>query len=196
MQFTYKILPGFLTKEECDLLLDFSLKNLKLRIAELANTTNDAVKTYDDKGRKSNIAWHQYYETFPFLYEKLSKVLIDEINVKGFDLDYLASPFQFTEYKVGDYFHWHRDSVGKVVSQEERYCSMVIQLNDKYDGGDLELKLENNNTQMVVEKGIGNLIIFLSNLEHRVTDVTEGSRYTLVNWVGLKQINNYKKTLL
>jgi predicted 2-oxoglutarate/Fe(II)-dependent dioxygenase YbiX len=60
----------------------------------------------------------------------------------------------------------------------------------------LQLKLENDNTQIQVEKGIGNLIIFLSNLEHRVTDVTMGNRYTLVNWVGLKKINNYKKTLL
>jgi Rps23 Pro-64 3,4-dihydroxylase Tpa1-like proline 4-hydroxylase len=195
MQFIYKILPGFLTKEECDLLLDFSLKNLKLHVAELANTTDETVKTYN-KGRKSNIAWHQYYETFPFLYEKLSKVLIDEISVKGFDLDYLASPFQFTEYKVGDYFNWHRDSVRNIVTQEERYCSMVIQLNNNYDGGDLELKLENDHTQIKVEKGIGDLIIFLSNLEHRVTDVTSGNRYTLVNWVGLKHINNFKKTLL
>jgi predicted 2-oxoglutarate/Fe(II)-dependent dioxygenase YbiX len=73
---------------------------------------------------------------------------------------------------------------------------MVIQLNDDYEGGDLQLKLENDNTQIQVEKGIGNLIIFLSNLEHRVTDITRGNRYTLVNWVGLKQINNFKKTLL
>ena len=53
MQFRYKILPEFLTKEECDLLLNFSLKNLKLDTATLANTTGEAVKTYDDKGRKS-----------------------------------------------------------------------------------------------------------------------------------------------
>lgn len=195
MQFRYKILPEFLTKEECDLLLNFSLKNLKLDTATLANTTGEAVKTYDDKGRKSNIAWYQYYETFPFLYEKLSKVLIDEISVKGFDLDYLASPFQFTEYKIGDYFHWHKDTHGKVVTQEERYCSMVIQLNDKYDGGNLELKTPDADI-LKIEKRVGDLIIFLSNIEHRVTDVTLGCRYTLVNWVGLKHIDNFKKTLL
>lgn len=195
MQFTYKILPAFLSQEECDLLLDFSLKNLKLSTAELANPTIDVVKTYNDKGRKSNIAWHQYYETFPFLYEKLSKILIDEISVKGFDLDYLASPFQFTEYKVGDYFNWHKDTMGDVVTQEERYCSMVIQLNDKYEGGNLELKPSDTDI-LKVERGVGDLIIFLSNIEHRVTNVIDGNRYTLVNWVGLKQIANYKKTLL
>ena len=49
---------------------------------------------------------------------------------------------------------------------------------------------------MKVEKGIGNTIVFLSDIEHRVIGVKNGNRYTLVNWVGLKKINNYKKTLL
>jgi predicted 2-oxoglutarate/Fe(II)-dependent dioxygenase YbiX len=196
MQFTYKILPNFLTKDECDLLLEFSLKNLELSEAQLVSLSKDTVNTYSNKGRKSNIAWHQYYETFPFLYNKLTKVLTDEISVKGFDLDYLASPFQFTEYKIGDYFHWHKDILGKTITQEERYCSMVIQLNNEYEGGDLELKLSDNDAPFIVEKGTGNLIIFLSNIEHRVTNLTLGSRYTLVNWVGLKRIDNFKKTLL
>jgi predicted 2-oxoglutarate/Fe(II)-dependent dioxygenase YbiX len=49
---------------------------------------------------------------------------------------------------------------------------------------------------MIVEKGVGNTIIFLSNIEHRVTPVEKGNRYTLVNWVGLKENNSFKKTLL
>ena len=195
MQFTHKILPNFLTKEECDILLDFSIKNLKLSAANLIKLENNPPSTYS-KGRKSNIAWHQYYETFPFLYNKLSKVLTDDISVKGFDLDYVSSPFQFTEYMVGDYFDWHKDTIANIVKQEERYYSMVIQLNNEYDGGNLELKLTGDDTSTIVEKGIGNLIIFLSNIEHRVTNVKSGTRYTLVNWVGLKQINNFKKTLL
>lgn len=196
MQFTYKILSDFLTKEECNLLLDFSLKNLELSEAKIVSTNNESDKTYGNKQRKSNVGWHQYYKTFPFLYKKLTEILIDEINVKGYDLDYEASPFQFTEYKIGDYFHWHTDTLGKDVTQEERYCSMVIQLNDEYSGGDLELKLLDNSIPMVFEKGVGNLIIFLSNIEHRVTKITSGNRYTLVNWVGLKQTHNFKKTLL
>jgi predicted 2-oxoglutarate/Fe(II)-dependent dioxygenase YbiX len=49
---------------------------------------------------------------------------------------------------------------------------------------------------MKVEKGIGNTIVFLSDIEHRVTGVKTGVRYTLVNWVGIKEKSNYKKTLL
>jgi predicted 2-oxoglutarate/Fe(II)-dependent dioxygenase YbiX len=72
---------------------------------------------------------------------------------------------------------------------------LVIQLNDEYEEGDLQIKDDQNQT-LVVEKGIGNLILFLSNIEHKVVPVKSGIRYTLVNWVKLKQKKDYKKTLL
>jgi Rps23 Pro-64 3,4-dihydroxylase Tpa1-like proline 4-hydroxylase len=190
MSFTYKSIPNLLTKKECDLILDFSLKNLKLKSARVVGQHEP---NYD--ARKSNVVFYPYYEKFPFTLEKISKLLDENIIVKGFDLDYKNSEFQFTEYNDGDYFAWHKDITGNEVTQYDRYCSLVIQLNDEYEEGDLELKLSNDSI-MKVEKGIGNTIVFLSDIEHRVTGVKNGNRYTLVNWVGLKKINNYKKTLL
>ena len=72
---------------------------------------------------------------------------------------------------------------------------MVIQLNDEYTDGVLEVKISDDET-IVVEKGVGNLIIFLSELRHRVIPVATGTRYTLVNWISIKPKENYKKTLL
>jgi PKHD-type hydroxylase len=193
MSFTYKIIPNLLTKEECDLVLKFSLENLTLNTAE---TTGNNESNYDKiNHRKSNVAFYPYYEKFPFLLEKISKLINDNIVVKGFDLDYNDTQFQFTEYKIGDYFEWHTDSNGKDFTQCDRYCSLVIQLNDDYESGNLEIKLSEA-SPMIVEKGVGNTIIFLSNIEHRVTPVEKGNRYTLVNWVGLKENNSFKKTLL
>jgi Rps23 Pro-64 3,4-dihydroxylase Tpa1-like proline 4-hydroxylase len=190
MSFTHKTVSGFLTKEECDLLLNFSLDNLKLNIGE-------TIGAYSKNSlRKSDVAFYPYYITFPFLYEKINQVLSNEINVKGFDLNYKDSEFQFTKYTVGDYFNWHKDIIGDVITRQDRYCSMVIQLNDDYEDGDLEIKLTNDGNSLIVEKGIGNLVIFLSDMEHRVTNVTKGNRYTLVNWIGLKENQNFKKTLL
>ena len=192
MAFTYKVIPKLLTKEECDLVLKFSLENLTLNTATIL--IDDA--SYDHTNhRKSNVAFYPYYEKFPFILEKISKLINDNISVKGFDLDYNDTRFQFTEYKIGDYFEWHTDSNGKDFTQCDRYCSLVIQLNDEYKEGDLELKLSEDST-IIVEKGTGNTIIFLSNIEHRVTSVEKGNRYTLVNWIGLKENNNFKKTLL
>ena len=192
MAFTHKIIPNLLTKEECDLVLKFSLENLTLNTA---TTLSNNGSYYETNRRKSNIAFYPYYEKFPFILEKISKLLQESISVKGFDLDYNDTRFQFTEYKIGDYFQWHTDSNGKEITQCDRYCSLVIQLNDEYKEGDLELKLSEDST-IIVEKGTGNTIIFLSNIEHRVTSVEKGNRYTLVNWIGLKENNNFKKTLL
>ena len=190
MTFTHKIIPNLLTKEECDLILNFSLENLTLNTAL---TVGHYESNYNS--RKSNVAFYPYYKKFPFMLEKISKLINDNISVKGFDLDYNDSQFQFTEYKIGDYFEWHSDITGKEITQYDRYCSLVIQLNDDYKEGNLEIKLSEDST-IIVERGVGNTIVFLSNLEHRVTMVENGNRYTLVNWVGLKENNNYKKTLL
>jgi Rps23 Pro-64 3,4-dihydroxylase Tpa1-like proline 4-hydroxylase len=190
MAFTYTIKPNLLTKDECDLILNFSIDNLILKPASIVG---EEEHNYDV--RKSNVVFYPYYQKFPFILEKISKLINENISVKGFDLDYKNSEFQFTEYKIGDFFGWHRDITGSEITQYKRYCSLVIQLNDEYEDGDLEIKLSDNSV-MTVEKGIGNVIVFLSNMEHRVTSVKSGNRYTLVNWVGLKENSNYKKTLL
>jgi PKHD-type hydroxylase len=193
MAFRQTIVPEFLTKEECDIILNFSLTELKLEPSEIINDYTDG--DVNTKIRESNQVFYPYYKKFPFLLEKMSKLLNQYIFVKGFDLDFENSQFQFTEYHPGGHFDWHRDSYGKKITDYDRYCSLVIQLNDGYGDGDLQIKDEQNEIQ-TVEKGIGNLILFLSNIEHRVVPVKSGIRYTLVNWVKLKQIKDYKKTLL
>jgi Rps23 Pro-64 3,4-dihydroxylase Tpa1-like proline 4-hydroxylase len=192
MSFTHKTISNFLTELECKQILDFSLKNLVLSPAEIINTTTDGV---DNLSRKSDIVFYPYYKKFPFLLEKTSKLLFNTLNVKGFNLDYKNSEFQFTQYNVGDFFNWHKDVYGDKITEFDRYCSIVIQLNNEYKNGDLELKVDEDKI-VIVEKGIGNLTIFLSDMEHRVNTITSGNRYTLVNWVGLIKEINYKKTLL
>lgn len=193
MAFRYKIVPEFLTKEECNMILDFSIKNLKLEPSEIVTNYSDG--DINTNIRKSNQVFFPYYKEFPFLLEKMSILLNENINVKGFDLDYENSQFQFTEYKTGDHFGWHKDVVGDKIRDYDRYCSIVIQLNDDYSGGDLEIKGLINNSS-TIEKGVGNLVLFLSSMEHRVIPVKSGIRYTLVNWVKLKAKKDYKKTLL
>jgi len=193
MAFTYTIEPNFLSKEECDEILNFSLKELKLVPSGVFN--EDGLDGVYTDIRISNQTFYPYYEKFPFLLEKMSKLLNKHIFVKGFDLDFEKSQFQFTEYHSGGHFDWHSDVTGKRVTDYDRYCSLVIQLNDEYEDGDLQIKDEKNET-LIIEKGTGNLILFLSNIEHRVVPVKSGIRYTLVNWVKLKEKKHYKKTLL
>lgn len=191
MAFTHIIEPNFLTKEECDEILNFSLTNLKLTTSKVIY--NNIEETNDV--RKSNQVLYPYYKQFPFLLEKISKLLNQHIKVKGFDLNYKNSKFQFTEYNPGDHFGWHTDVYDGKITNEVRYCSLVILLNNNYEDGNLQLK--NSKDELItIEKGIGNLVLFLSDIEHMVQPIKSGVRYTLVNWVGVIVNNNYKKTLL
>ena len=191
MSFTYTIEPQFLSKEECDTILNFSLENLELNPSKVIYNNTEEINDV----RKSNQIYYPYYKKYPFLLEKMSKLLNKYINVKGFDLDYEHSEFQFTEYNIGGHFDWHKDVYGEKITNYDRYCSLVIQLNDNYEDGDLQIK--NLNEEIItVEKGVGNLILFLSDIEHRVIPVKSGSRYTIVNWIKLMEKKEYKKTLL
>jgi len=191
MAFTYTIEPNFLSKEECNEILNFSLENLTLIPSKVIY--NDIKET--NKVRKSNQIYYPYYAKFPFLLEKMSKLLNKHINVKGFDLDYKHSEFQFTEYKIDGHFDWHKDVYGEKITNYDRYCSLVIQLNDEYEEGNLQIKNLGGEI-LTIEKGVGNLILFLSDIEHRVVPVKNGVRYTIVNWIKLKQNKDYKKTML
>jgi PKHD-type hydroxylase len=101
--------------------------------------------------------------------------------------------FQFTEYKEGEYFDWHVDSTDTIY--RDRFTSIVIQLNNSYEGGILEIK--NLKAELVpIENKIGTLYIFNSRLLHRVTPIIDGERYSLVNWVSLVKTNLTKQNLL
>ena len=100
--------------------------------------------------------------------------------------------FQFTEYNVGDHYEWHTDRSQTYI---DRFVSTVIQLNDGYSGGILEIKDSKNNL-ISIEQKKGNLYIFDSGLKHRVTNVDAGERYSLVNWVSLIKTNSKKQNIL
>ena len=81
------------------------------------------------------------------------------------------------------------------MNYQDRFCSVVIQLNDSYEGADLLYK-DANDVVTTFERGIGNMFMFNSSIEHKVTPVKKGIRYSLVTWIKLKEIKEFKKTLL
>lgn len=182
----FTTIKQFLTKEECDSLLQFSLTK-ELKPALLGMT-----ETLDLKNRKSNIFFHDYSLDFPNLNEKLIKIFKEEVKVKGYEIDFTDNEFQFTQYTKDGYYNWHTDSDAVM---KERYCSMVIQLNEEYTGGELQIKDINDN-EITLEKGLGNLFIFYSHLTHRVKPIIYGTRYSLVNWFKIIPLGNFKKTLV
>ena len=70
----------------------------------------------------------------------------------------------------------------------------MIQLNNDYTGGKLEII--NEGESITIPSDTGNLSIFLSENNHRVTNVESGVRYSLVTWLSLEKQKEYKKTFL
>ena len=68
--------------------------------------------------------------------------------------------------------------------QRQRKVSLTVQLTDgdDYEGGDLQLW--RGNTRLNAPRGKGTVVIFPSYMMHRVTEVTKGTRESLVLWVG------------
>ena len=73
----YTTIPNFLSKKECEDLLQFSLtKELKPALVGGPNKLNL-------KSRKSNVFFYDYSLNFPNLNEKLIKIFKEEVKVKA-----------------------------------------------------------------------------------------------------------------
>lgn len=181
--FQYKLINEFLSEYQCQSVLDYSLNNIELQTAKIIGENEVIV----DSHRKSKIGFNKY-DNFDFLYNKITNLINENLSVNGYEIKWNNKGYQFTSYGKRDYYNWHTDE------GHERYCSVVILLNDNYDGGLLELMVENKIVK--IEPKRGNAVIFLSNLNHRVTEVLEGTRYSLVNWLTLTPIEGRKKSII
>jgi PKHD-type hydroxylase len=179
------IFENFLSTEECDLILNKCKNELTLSEAKFYTNNPTPLK----KNRKSSVGW---ISDLGFLNERLVNKLRETFNINGMEVTGLGD-YQFTEYKEGDYFDWHTDSTDTIFTH--RFASVVIQLNDTYSNGVLEIK-NIKGELLPIENKIGTLYIFNSRLVHRVTPVTDGVRYSLVNWVSLVKTNSGKQNLI
>ena len=177
-------IPNFISKDECNSLLIKCKEELVLKNA----TVRDG--QVDFKSRKSSVA---FIDDLGFLNKRLENILIDSVKINGFSVSGLQS-FQFTEYSVGEFYGWHTDSSVDNPKFSNRFYSTVIQLNDEYTEGELQLNIDGN--EITLEPGLGTLYMFPSYTLHQVKPITSGVRYSLVNWVKLVENKNEKKSLL
>ena len=178
------IINNFLSIEECESILNYSLSNLKLKKGQIGIDNEFKVNLH----RESNVAFDQYLQ-FPYLIDRIQSLVLSNIKIKGFGVNFQNKKFQFTQYKPGGYYDWHTDTGSNLLN--DRYCSIVIQLNNNYENGELQFK--NINTE---KSNTGTLYMFLSDIYHRVTPITTGIRYSLVMWLNLSPVKSYSKSLI
>jgi PKHD-type hydroxylase len=147
----------------------------------------------DIENRLSDVSWtsEQWVINliWPFMTEANEKA--------GWNFDIRAvESMQITRYGPDGFYGWHVDGCAdslstynnpdnKFMHGNARKLSMTILLNDNYQGGEFQFSNYHKLTHSVETpefKKSGSLIIFPSFMEHQVSLVTKGTRYSLVAW--------------
>lgn len=178
-------IENFLTPEECD---------------EIIKEFNNYLEEGDVLGaRKSARKSLVRFIEIDDLHEKILKTINNLVSLKNFHVE-KNEKIQFTKYEMGDYFDWHIDTIydsdNITENVKNRTYSIVIQLNDEYEGGNFLYEDTNTKEINVLKKEKGSIFLFNSSIKHKVDIITKGVRYSLVIWLKLKQKENIKKTLL
>lgn len=175
-----RITKNFLTKEECEIIIDYGNKKNK----QIASIGNNSI---NKKIRKNKLVWFGSKDaSLAWLYKKIISLVYEQNqNHYKFDLYGLTEDLQFTIYDtIDDHYKWHCDSGAGIV----RKLSLSIQLSDPkdYEGCELQFieSLDNEDSNKDILKQQGNLVIFPSYVPHKVTPLISGKRYSLVTWIG------------
>lgn len=148
-----------------------------------AATGQEASSKQKDSVRKSTVRWlYDDIGELDWVYERLFN-MTNEANdhLWNFNLSHAGEVLQYTEYpENGGHYDWHIDCGHNM--QAQRKISITVQLNDDYDGGELELW--RGQSPATAHKEKGTVVIFPSYMLHRVAPVTNGVRNSLVLWIG------------
>ena len=163
------------TPDECDSII---------HLAERKGLRRGRVSGRGDyqKDRLSDIRFLFPDDTTIWMFQRVTEEIMD-LNQQffGFDVTGLAEGIQFTRYTApGENYDWHVDAT---YQQARRKLSFSVLLSDpdEYQGGDFQVMLGREPATLPRERGT--MLAFPSYVVHRVTPVTEGTRYSLVAWI-------------
>ena len=149
----------------------------------------------DKKVRISDVVWINDQ----WIYDTIWPYMEEANKQAGWKYDIRAiENMQITRYKKGGYYHFHKDGKGdhlsvydrpdsKFLHGHVRKLSMTVLLNDNYEGGEFQFARYNYRKEECEIRSLGfnktgMIVVFPADVEHRVTPVTKGIRYSLVVW--------------
>ena len=150
----------------------------------------------DTKIRISDVHW----TTEQWLYDLIWPYMLEANKQSGWNLDISAAEnMQLGRYRKGGFYSWHKDGSSdslaayfelwdepknEFLNGKVRKISMSLILNDDFEGGEFEFCCYDKGECEItpIELKRGDMMFFPSGMEHRVTPVTKGVRYSLVSW--------------
>ena len=130
------------------------------------------------KTRKTQLKWLDANDTI----NRVMRDYMMEANSNFFNYEITRQELiQFGKYENGGHYTWHQDPI-KEQTDICRKLTTAIFLSDPttYEGGVFEFYDGDNITIPTVDQG--SVIVFASQDWHRVTPVTSGVRFSLVQW--------------
>jgi len=190
---------GALDKKSCNKILNLAEGKWKESTVNVKNGVTDdeginkLIFDTDKNNRISDIVWARDQ----WIYDIVWPIMFQANDQAGWKYDIRAAEdAQITRYKKGGYYQFHRDGMGDHLSIYNkpkvealhgyvRKLSMTVLLNDNYEGGEFQFAnyFQEKCTIVTPEfNKMGSVIVFPSDMEHRVAPVTKGTRYSLVTW--------------
>jgi len=154
------------SKEECDKIISLSKTNLQKWSSNDRNYISNAI----DYTLETN-----------WLFDRLKTFFELETEIKILKLN---SQIHFHKFIKGDWFEKHNDI------RETRVYGIGVLLNNTFEGGDFKLY---NPIEQTLNKVIGNTYIFDVRIEHEITPILNGERYSLL-WFLKKNHIKFKNT--
>jgi PKHD-type hydroxylase len=178
VNYSYWKWDAALSKEFCH----SALEQIDWAVAITAQVGVNKTGVVDPVQRRTDIIWQEAMQPLGCI----AKCYMETANQSaewGYNLS-SQEKTQLSRYKSIDegHYDWHMDADAPQNGMQ-RKLSCVILLNDpsEFEGGVLQLKgMEDQN---LLDKQ-GSIIIFPSFIEHKVTPVTKGVRYSAVTWAG------------
>jgi hypothetical protein len=157
------------TKEECEIILSYN---------------NTHITNWKMEDRKYNSQPIDYSIETKWLFDKLKDFVERDIDI---EINVVKKQIHFHRFKEGDWFAKHNDI------RDNRIYAVGVLLNDNFDGGDFKLY---NTTEHTLNKIAGNTYVFDVRIEHEITPILNGERYSLLWFLQYQHIKIEKNKLI
>ena len=141
------------SKEECQSIIFYGSNNI----------TN-----WNTKDRKYHSQPITYSLETKWFFDKLKTFFEEQSNIQ---IKKNKEVIHFHKFVKGDWFGKHNDI------RENRLYAVGVLLNNDFEGGDFKL---HNPNEYILDKQIGNTYIFDVRIDHEITPILEGERYSLL----------------
>lgn len=172
---SYWLFESLISSEMCDLII----KETNWSEAQTASIQRKSGKEIDIEVRKTEVVFIPQISV-------AGSILRNAITTANFEARWnykltSVEQIQMTKYADGGHYKYHKDITVPNAKNEQRKLSAVLFLSnpEEYDGGEFLFKdFDIHKTKL----NKGSIIVFPSFLDHKVTPVTSGERYTAVCW--------------